>query len=151
MSVTGKLCGSCSFGFAIIPTRSSTVNWLTISLGLGLMMVMFIFAVFKANIIANSDKIIFDYLFVRWWFGYAFKHIWFNEDNKQVSAMFLKVKKSKVLYQQAVFFLNVLFVYACIHKQSTSSHYLSICMEISKVYVHGYAMLGSLSIVYFLH
>ena len=31
--------------------------------------------------IFKSAEIIFVYLFGKWWFGYAFKHLWFNKSN----------------------------------------------------------------------
>ena len=36
----------------------------------------------KGSIPAKSTKIIVAYLFDRWWFGFAFTHLWFNKGNK---------------------------------------------------------------------
>ena len=55
------------------------------------------------KVLAKSAKIIFDYLFGRWWFGYAFEQLWFNQENK------MWVKTSSTHYHGAIFWQNDCF------------------------------------------
>ena len=64
---------------------------------------------------------------------------------KPVSVVFFWVTISSTHYERPVLLTERLFVYIFIHKQSTKSGYLSICLEIIRVYGNGLAMLGSLA------
>ena len=72
---------------------------------------------FKGTKLAVSAKIIFAYLFGRWWFGYGFKYLWFNIKEQCVSVVFFLMKTSSTHYQGAGVLTKWSFVYIFIHKQ----------------------------------
>ena len=108
----------------------------------GLIKLLLLLTVLRGTILAKSAKVIFVYLFGRWWFVYMPSNIY---DSIRAIKRVLVVCGNIINTLSGCYMFcwqnGCLFTF--LSRDNQHKIIVSICMEISKVYGNGLAMLGS--------
>ena len=78
----------------------------------------------------------------RWWFAYIFKHLWFNKGNTTCLSGVLGEWKHHRHVIRILFCWQTECLFMLV--STNNQHKMVICLEITKVYANGLAILGSL-------